>query len=249
MNWMRIAHTSRSLTGARGAMENTNRSGMTIGWGWLTIVVAIGFAALGPTNAVAHSARPPSCTSPEYHQFDFWLGDWDVIDRDTGKSTAHVQVDRILDGCALRERYEDTTGTVGESFSTYDVGRKLWHQTWVTNRGRLLTIEGNAGQGGMVLAGAYFRDNGEEVRVRGTWKPVPGGVQETAVTSDDAGKHWKPWFDLLFRPRNVKPPDASSAPDNGEHDFDFETGKLERLTSSACFYPLAGSSDWFECDG
>ena len=82
-----------------------------------------------------------------------------------------------------------------------DKGRKVWHQTWVTNRGRLLTIEGHAGREGIVMVGSYFREDGEEVRVRGTWKPVRGGVQETAAISDDDGNSWKPWFDLLFRSR------------------------------------------------
>jgi len=172
---------------------------MTLCW-TLKMLAAMAFVALLATNAIA-AARAPSCASPEYHQFDFWLGDWDVVDLDTGASTAHVQVDRILDGCVLHERYEDTTGSAGESFTTYDKGRKVWHQTWVTNRGRLLTIEGHAGREGIVMVGSYFREDGEEVRVRGTWKPVRGGVQETAAISDDDGNSWKPWFDLLFRSR------------------------------------------------
>jgi hypothetical protein len=30
----------------------------------------------------------------------------------------------------------------GQSFTIYDVARDVWHQTWVTNRGELLEIEG-----------------------------------------------------------------------------------------------------------
>jgi ketosteroid isomerase-like protein len=36
--------------------------------------------------------------------------------------------------------------------------------------------------------------------VRGTWTPAGDGVREVAVTSEDHGKSWKPWFDLMFRP-------------------------------------------------
>jgi hypothetical protein len=32
------------------------------------------------------------------------------------------------------------------------------------------------------------------------WKPVNGGVRETAFSSTNGGKTWKPWFDLMFRP-------------------------------------------------
>ncbi len=131
----------------------------------------------------------------------FLEGDWDVFERDSSASTAHVRVDRILNGCVLREHYEDNAAVVGESLTTYDVGRKVWHQSWVTNRGRLLTIEGGWREGAIVLSGAYYRDNGEEVRVRGAWAPMGSSVRESAVTSSDGGKNWKPWFDLLFRPR------------------------------------------------
>ncbi len=166
----------------------------------LVAVALVMLPAMAPVRAFALPDAKP-CTRPEYRQFDFWVGDWNVTEKDAATSTAHVRVDRILGGCVLREHYEDDTGAVGESFSTYDVGRRVWHQTWVTNRGRLLTIEGGEQEGGMRLAGSYYLENGDEVRVRGIWSPMGSNVRETAVTSSDAGKTWKPWFDLVFRPR------------------------------------------------
>jgi ketosteroid isomerase-like protein len=41
--------------------------------------------------------------------------------------------------------------------------------------------------------------DGKSKLIRGTWKPVKGGVRETALTSLDNGRSWKPWFDLMFR--------------------------------------------------
>jgi ketosteroid isomerase-like protein len=155
------------------------------------------------TNASAQAPDALLCTSPEYRQFDFWIGDWDVFEPDSSTSTAHVRINRILGGCVLREHYEDNTGAVGESFTTYDIGRKLWHQTWVTNRGRLLTIEGGPEHGSILLAGAYYREGGQQVRVRGTWTPIGSTVRESAVTSSDGGKTWQPWFDLSFWPRSM----------------------------------------------
>jgi ketosteroid isomerase-like protein len=175
------------------------------------IAVAILFW-LGGTNALAQTSNSASCTSPEYRQFDFWIGDWDVFESGSTTSAAHVRVDRILGGCVLREHYEDSTALVGESFTTYDTARKLWHQTWVTNRGRLLMIEGTQEDGRMVLSGTYYRDN-QEVRVRGSWMPMGSSVRESAVTSDDAGKTWKPWFDLSFRPRTEDAKNSASEQD------------------------------------
>ena len=62
-----------------------------------------------------------------------------------------------------------------------------------------MVIEGTLESGAMVLTGVDPAA-AEPTLVRGTWKPVSGGVREIGVTSTDAGKTWKPWFDLIFRP-------------------------------------------------
>jgi len=148
----------------------------------------------------ADASKPASCAAPEYRQFDFWIGDWDAFDVDNPRiKTARNHVDLILDGCVLREDYEGSDGHKGQSFSIYDASRKVWHQSWVTNRGELLVIEGKFEAGEMVLSGVDRTAAGQPL-VRGIWKPVDGGVRETAVTSTDGGKTWKPWFDLVFRP-------------------------------------------------
>jgi len=141
------------------------------------------------------------CTIVAYRQFDFWIGDWDVFDIDNpAKPVARVRVDAILDGCVLREDYQDTNGHKGQSFNIYDAVERVWRESWVTNRGEFLSLRGGINRGSMVLAGTRRKANGQDEQIRGTWKPTENGVRETAVTSVDGGKTWKPWFDLLFRP-------------------------------------------------
>lgn len=157
-------------------------------------------------NSGTSSASPiepsagQSCMAPEYRQFDFWAGDWDVFETEKPLPVAHVVVDRILDGCVLREDYQDETGHKGQSFTIYDASRKVWHQSWVTNRGELLTIEGQLRDGEMVLSGADRTTGGKESLVHGVWKPVGNAVRESAERSTDGGKTWNQWFDLIFRP-------------------------------------------------
>jgi hypothetical protein len=154
--------------------------------------------ALSPAEQSPSSAVP--CAAAEYHQFDFWVGDWDSFELDSGKRDARLRVTRILQGCVIHEDYRSVSGHKGESFSVYDATRKVWHQTWVTNRGELLMIEGQFENGAMTLTGSDLTPRGEKRIVRGVWKAVAGGVQETAVISLDDGKTWKPWFDLIVRP-------------------------------------------------
>lgn len=165
----------------------------------LTLLVTV-VSLPTPRAAVDDSPKPSSCSGSEYRQFDFWVGDWNAYDFDNpNKIAAHLRVDLILDDCVLREDYKDTDGHEGQSFTIYDATRKVWHQTWVTNSGRLLTIEGTFQNGAMVLSGADRTTDGTERHVRGVWKPEKDGVRESAATSIDGGKTWTPWFNIIFR--------------------------------------------------
>ena len=152
------------------------------------------------TTEIQEVKRAP-CAASEYRQFDFWLGDWDTFEADApDKIVARNRVSNILDGCALLEVYEQRDGLNGQSFTIYDAARKVWHQSWVTNRGQLLTIEGGMQGDRMVLTGIDRGTDGNTRLIRGVWKRVAGGVRETAETSNDDGKTWKPLFDIIFRP-------------------------------------------------
>jgi len=173
---------------------------------WVLGVVSL--IALGTHHGMLHATPAPPCDGPHAHELDFWVGDWDVFDAPgTSKSEAHVRVERVLGGCALREDYEDTTGLKGQSLSLYDESRGRWHQSWITNRGQLLTLEGALKGGAVTLDGLDRSAEGIQRRIQATWKPVPGGVRETALRSVDGGKTWTAWFDLIFRPRSAPDPD------------------------------------------
>ncbi|HZP65437.1 MAG TPA: hypothetical protein VFB32_03950, partial [Rudaea sp.] len=95
--------------------------------------LAIAFCA---TSSLA--ATPiPSCTDPAYRGFDFWLGDWNVHKSD-GALAGHNRITREYNGCVIHEHYTTEHGYSGESLNIYDASRKVWHQTWVDNRGLLL---------------------------------------------------------------------------------------------------------------
>jgi hypothetical protein len=168
-------------------------------------IILLGFAVMAMTAMMPMKERT-ACTRPEYHQFDFFLGDWDVFDVGSSKVKAHNVVTRMLDGCAVREVYTRTDGYVGESFSVYDSTRAIWHQSWVTNRGELLLLDGALKNGDMVLSGPNRTQTGTST-IRGIWHvQANGSVRETAEQSIDGGKSWSPVFDLEFRRRAAPKP-------------------------------------------
>ena len=147
--------------------------------------------------------KPQACAAAEYRQFDFWIGDWDAYDVDAPtKAVARNLVDLILDGCVVHEVYDGFNGARGESFSLYDASRHVWHQSWVTNRGQLLLLDGRMDKdtGQMVLQGTDRSQKEGPRLIRGIWKRATDGVRETAEVSGDDGKTWQPLFDIIFRP-------------------------------------------------
>ena len=171
-------------------------------------LAALGIALIAPAVAAPSttSLTSPHCGTAEYHQLDFWIGDWDTFETDApgGPSVARARVEPIAQGCAIHELYEQDDGLVGDSILSYDPVRRQWQQTWVTNFGSIMVLWGNFKDGALVLEGdAHLRD-GKSVRQRITWKTQDKGVRESAVLSKDGGKTWSPAFDVLFLKRGGK---------------------------------------------
>ena len=166
-------------------------------------VASIGLMVIAQAVATpaAATAGFPNCSAAEYHQMNFWIGDWDTFETDTptGPSEARTHVDPIAEGCAIHELYVQTDGLIGDSILSYDPARKQWQQTWVTNRGSIMVITGNFKDGALVLAGEAHLNDGKVVLQRITWKAQDNSVREWAVLSKDDGKTWMPAFDVTFR--------------------------------------------------
>jgi hypothetical protein len=168
--------------------------------------IAVACAALlaGATASRASTA-PRACAGAEYRQFDFFAGDWDSYDvSDSTTIVARNHVSRMLDGCAIREVYEQSDGLRGESFSTYDATRGRWHQSWVTNRGTLLLLDGGLVDGRMVLTADERAADGSTSLLRGVWWTEGTSVRERADRSKDGGKTWTTAFDIVFRPHSAR---------------------------------------------
>lgn len=165
-------------------------------------LVALGLIFIAQAAAAPAVATPtsPDCTAPEYHQLDFWIGDWDTFESEAagGPSIARASVEPIVQGCAIHELYEQNDGLIGDSILSYDPVRRQWQQTWVTNRGSIMVLVGNFKDGALVLEGEAHLKDGKSVMQRITWKSQGKGVRESAVLSKDGGKTWTPAFDVLF---------------------------------------------------
>jgi hypothetical protein len=156
-------------------------------------------AASFPTPAPAQpTIKPTTCDSPEHRQFDFWVGEWDVTTPD-GKPAGHNSITRELKGCVIHEHWAGAGGMNGASFNMWDSVRKRWHQTWVSDTGNLLLLDGAFANGAMQLTGISGPPD-RPMMNRITWTPgADGTVRQHWEASPDGGKTWKTAFDGLYR--------------------------------------------------
>lgn len=162
------------------------------------VLIVAAFASV----SAAQPART-GCRGPEFRQFDFWIGDWEVRGPQ-GRLLGHNRITAILEGCALREEWTSADGTnIGTSHNAYDPNDGRWHQDWVDNGPTRLTLVGGLAGREMVLeqrapsggtAPAQFQ--------RITWTPLADGrVRQHWQVSSDGGATWTTAFDGFYAPR------------------------------------------------
>jgi hypothetical protein len=172
----------------------------------------ISAALLIALAALAASQVPAGCDTPESHQFDFWVGKWEVHPNGADKIIAHSLIEKKYAGCAIRENWMPLgkeLGGGGGSLSLYEPRLKQWRQTWVDSSGTRVDLDGGFADGVMSITGnwAGFAGPGKDALVRMNYQLQPDGqVRQWAQSSTDGGKTWTPAFDFLYRKVAEFPP-------------------------------------------
>ena len=152
----------------------------------MSVLTALWAAILASTPAL-----PPACDEVEHHQFDFWIGSWEVRSSDGSKLLGHNRIVREAGGCALHEHWRGASGLSGMSLNAWDGQRKRWTQFWVGGDGLILRLEGALADGAMVMRGELPTASGGLQQQRITWTPREDKrVEQRWETSDDGGTTW-----------------------------------------------------------
>jgi hypothetical protein len=148
------------------------------------------------TFGVGRLPASAPCSSAQAHQFDFWLGDWDVTPNGSGPgariASSHITAE--AGGCAVFEDFTDLSYH-GVSVNVFDPATQHWHQTYVDTDHARLIFEGGLVGGDMILT---MPNNADRI----TWSPVAGGkVRQHGEASADGGQTWPTTtFDLIYTP-------------------------------------------------
>jgi hypothetical protein len=140
---------------------------------------------------VTRAQTPPVSVN---HDFDFWVGAWEVT-TPAGKAAGSSRIERMANGCGLLENWTGAGGFSGKSLNAYNSAKHAWQQFWVGSDGTVLELAGGLdAKGSMVLADATNRI---------TWTPnADGTVRQHWETTKDGGKTWATAFDGLYRKKD-----------------------------------------------
>jgi hypothetical protein len=149
-------------------------------------------------NANAH----PCAADARFHQFDFWIGEWDV--QPTGATRAPIGsgstsiVEPQLEGCVIQENWLPIGGIgAGKSFNIFNTTTRLWEQYYVDSRGTITHYTGSFHDDGNL----YYEANqfGTSNKVRMTFfNQGPRQVRQLGQVSTDGGKTWAVTYDLTY---------------------------------------------------
>ncbi len=133
---------------------------------------------------------------PGFADFNFWVGEWEVFDNNTGNKAGENSIQPMEAGCLLMERWTSINGGTGTSMNYFNPVTGEWRQLWVSAGRYSIDIVGGLRNGSMVLEGSIYNFGGAVWNFRGTWTPnADGSVRQFFEQFNHDSEVWEPWFD------------------------------------------------------
>lgn len=162
-----------------------------------TILLITVLMAVAAREVIAQNSCP--CCNEPYRQFDFWIGEWEVVANDTVAGTNRIEV--AQDSCVLIENWTSARMSyTGTSYNYYDRTDSLWHQLWLDNQGSKLELTGKMVDGVMEMRTDVRTDpSGNTSWHVIRWIPRNDGtVRQQWQKTSDGGGTWSTLFDGIY---------------------------------------------------
>ncbi len=156
--------------------------------------IVLGCCIAGPRATYGQESGDsptPPCSLEESHQFDFWVGTWDLTWKDGGVGINEVTSE--YNGCVIRENFIDSTSPFrGMSVSVYNPKQKVWQQTWADNGGSYLDFVGGFEEEGTMRLSREAVVKGKTMQQRMTFYNIePDSLDWDWELSADGGETWR----------------------------------------------------------
>jgi hypothetical protein len=157
---------------------------------------------------LSHSllAQRLPCSGPQFRQFDFWIGEWDVFGK-SGQKAGDSKISLILDSCIILEEWisaniQQGLRYAGKSFNTWNAASKEWQQTWVDNTGNTTAYtHGKFEDKKIIFNTDPFPFSKDTIAVRRLTFFNMGNdkVRQLGEITKDKGTTWVTEYDLEYR--------------------------------------------------
>lgn len=147
-----------------------------------------------------NNANP--CMSDAHHRkFDFWVGEWNVLQTANMQNTgAHSSIQLISGGCAILENWESPASN-GKSINFIDPITNKWKQSWAGNyaNGTQEFLNGEYIEGAMRFEFTTAGTQGEKIIGHLIfYNQGTNQVRQFNETSADGGKTWTTNYDFTY---------------------------------------------------
>jgi hypothetical protein len=159
------------------------------------------------TVALEQSSTPSTCDTPQHHQLDFWVGDWQVFDADSNRLVAFDRVQKHSEGCIIQQNLTFLTDMyrrpgvkyrlAGTSINRFDGQR--WVQMWADNQWGSILMYGSEGADGSMVFTTVTPSRNRDVK--DVWeKRSDGSLRNLHYVAPAGSGQWKKYGDLIYRP-------------------------------------------------
>lgn len=164
----------------------------------ITILIT---AVLSQTSLAQSQAQSRCKTQPEYRQFDFWIGEWEV--KNPNDQVVGSSIIELTSGdCLILENWTSASGNIGKSMNYYSLYDQQWHQLWMGGNGIPIEFSGtyDPEAKAMKYTGTGLGSGGVNVDYKLTFYHITGDhIRQHWEQSSDGGESWITIFDGHYR--------------------------------------------------
>ena len=154
----------------------------------------------------ADSASAP-CDSPQHHQFDFWVGDWQVFDAKTNQLVGFDRVEKHSRGCIVQQNLTMITDLYrrpGVDYRMTGIGVNRfdgasWLEMWADNQWGAIVLHGMPAAGKAMVLTTITPSRNRDLRLE--WENrSDGSVRALQYVAPAGSGKWELYGDLIYRP-------------------------------------------------
>jgi hypothetical protein len=166
-----------------------------------------GQARAGGTTALEQTTAPATCDTPQHHQLDFWVGNWQVFDAATNQLVAFERVEKHSEGCIVQENLTFLTDMYrrpGVKYRLAGIGvnrfdGENWLQMWADNQWGAIFLRGAPDADGNMVFVTVIPSRKRDVKL--VYENRSDGTVRILQYVAPAGSgKWVKYGDLVYRP-------------------------------------------------